>query len=65
MTRRASWTPTRPRRRIRPERGGVRLGVVLLDSNNPGTQARQLLDEGFERVYRLPREHEPPIPNTA
>jgi serine-type D-Ala-D-Ala carboxypeptidase (penicillin-binding protein 5/6) len=47
------------------ERDGVRLGVVLLDSRNPGTQARQLLDEGFEGVYGLPREDEPSIPNTV
>jgi serine-type D-Ala-D-Ala carboxypeptidase (penicillin-binding protein 5/6) len=47
------------------ERDGVRLGVVLLDSKNPGTQARQLLDEGFESVYGLPRGHEPSIPDTA
>jgi D-alanyl-D-alanine carboxypeptidase len=46
------------------ERDGVRLGVVLLDSNNPGTQARQLLDKGFESVYNLPREAEPPMPHT-
>jgi D-alanyl-D-alanine carboxypeptidase len=46
------------------ERDGVRLGVVLLDSKNPATQARQLLDEGFQSVYGLPREAEPPIPNT-
>ena len=29
------------------ERGGVRLGVVLLDSPEPGRQARHLLDRGF------------------
>jgi serine-type D-Ala-D-Ala carboxypeptidase (penicillin-binding protein 5/6) len=46
------------------ERDGVRLGVVLLDSPNPGTEARQLLDRGFEGVYGLPREAEPPIPAT-
>jgi serine-type D-Ala-D-Ala carboxypeptidase (penicillin-binding protein 5/6) len=28
-------------------RGPVRLGVVLLDSPDPGTQARKLLDRGF------------------
>jgi serine-type D-Ala-D-Ala carboxypeptidase (penicillin-binding protein 5/6) len=39
------------------ERNGVRLGVVLLNSTAPGTQAQQLLDAGFERVY-----HQPPIP---
>jgi D-alanyl-D-alanine carboxypeptidase (penicillin-binding protein 5/6) len=47
------------------ERGGVRLGVVLLNSPNPGTQARQLLDRGFHDVYRLPRVPEPPIPAGA
>jgi D-alanyl-D-alanine carboxypeptidase (penicillin-binding protein 5/6) len=46
------------------ERDGVRLGVVLLDSRNPGTQARQLLDEGFEAVYDVPRPPEPPIPDS-
>jgi len=46
------------------ERDGVRLGVVLLDSGNPGTQARQLLDSGFQDVYGLPRVSEPPIPDT-
>jgi serine-type D-Ala-D-Ala carboxypeptidase (penicillin-binding protein 5/6) len=33
------------------ERHGVRLGVVVLNSQDPGTQARQLLDRGFEDVY--------------
>jgi D-alanyl-D-alanine carboxypeptidase len=47
------------------ERGGIRLGVVLLDSNAPGTQARKLLDRGFQDVYRLPRVPEPPIPSGA
>jgi D-alanyl-D-alanine carboxypeptidase (penicillin-binding protein 5/6) len=46
------------------ERNGVRLGVVLLNSGNPGTQARQLLDAGFQDVYGLPRVSEPPIPDT-
>jgi D-alanyl-D-alanine carboxypeptidase len=44
------------------ERDGVRLGVVLLDSPNPGTEAQQLLDEGFEHVYHVPPLREPPIP---
>jgi D-alanyl-D-alanine carboxypeptidase len=44
------------------KRHGVRLGVVLLNSPDPGTQARQLLDNGFERVYRQAPEPEPPIP---
>jgi serine-type D-Ala-D-Ala carboxypeptidase (penicillin-binding protein 5/6) len=47
------------------ERGGVRLGVVLLDSPDPGTQARKLLDRGFHDVYRLPKVPEPPMPADA
>jgi D-alanyl-D-alanine carboxypeptidase len=47
------------------ERGGVKLGVVVLNSNAPGTQARQLLDRGFQDVYRLPRVTEPPMPPGA
>lgn len=31
------------------KRGGKRLGVVLLDSPDPGRQAQQLLDRGFKR----------------
>ena len=34
-------------------RDGVELGVVLLNSPAPGTQAAKLLDEGFNEVYRL------------
>jgi D-alanyl-D-alanine carboxypeptidase (penicillin-binding protein 5/6) len=34
------------------ERGGVRLGVVLLHSPDTGTQARKLLDRGFAAVAR-------------
>jgi D-alanyl-D-alanine carboxypeptidase len=44
------------------ERGGVRLGVVVLHSPNPATQARQLLDRGFERVYHQAPVPERPIP---
>jgi D-alanyl-D-alanine carboxypeptidase (penicillin-binding protein 5/6) len=47
------------------ERGGVRLGVVVLDSADPGTQSRQLLDRGFHNVYHLPRVSEPPMPSGA
>jgi D-alanyl-D-alanine carboxypeptidase len=47
------------------ERGGVRLGVVVLNSSAPGTQARQLLDRGFEDVYHLARVSEPPMPPGA
>jgi D-alanyl-D-alanine carboxypeptidase len=39
------------------ERHGVRLGVVLLHSPDPGTQASYLLDRGFEGVY-----HQAPVP---
>lgn len=47
------------------ERDGVRLGVVVLDSNAPGTQAKQLLDRGFDDVYHLKPVAEPPIPPGA
>ena len=47
------------------ERDGVRLGVVLLNSTAPGTQARQLLDDAFTRVYHVPAVPEPPIPSGA
>ncbi len=39
------------------ERHGVRLGVVLLHSPAPGTQARELLDDAFKNVY-----HQRPVP---
>jgi serine-type D-Ala-D-Ala carboxypeptidase (penicillin-binding protein 5/6) len=44
------------------ERDGVRLGVVLLHSPDPATQAGYLLDRGFEGVYHQPPVPEPPIP---
>ena len=47
------------------ERHGVRLGVVLLNSPAPATQARVLLDDAFARVYHQRRVPEPPIPSTA
>ena len=47
------------------ERHGVRLGVVLLNSQAPGTQARQLLNRGFQDVYHLPPVSEPPLPPGA
>jgi D-alanyl-D-alanine carboxypeptidase (penicillin-binding protein 5/6) len=47
------------------QRHGVRLGVVLLRSTEPGTQARKLLDRGFEGVYHLPAVPEPAIPPGA
>jgi D-alanyl-D-alanine carboxypeptidase len=46
-------------------RDGVDLGVVVLNSPAPGTQARDLLDLGFEDVYHLPRVPEPPLPPDA
>ena len=47
------------------ERHGVRLGVVLLDSPDPATQARHLLDTGFVDVYHQAPVSEPPIPPGA
>jgi D-alanyl-D-alanine carboxypeptidase (penicillin-binding protein 5/6) len=47
---------------ITAERDGVRLGLVLLNSLTPATQARKLLDRGFEGVYRQPAVKEPQIP---
>jgi D-alanyl-D-alanine carboxypeptidase len=44
------------------ERHGVRLGVVLLNSPDPATQARHLLDSGFQLVYHQAPEREPPLP---
>lgn len=41
---------------------GVRLGVVLLDSQAPGTQAAALLDAAFQNVYHLRPVPHPPIP---
>ena len=46
-------------------RHGVRLGVILLRSTEPGTQARKLLDRGFQGVYHLPAVPEPAIPPGA
>jgi D-alanyl-D-alanine carboxypeptidase len=47
------------------ERHGVRLGAIVLDSPAPATQARQLLDLGFERVYGQRPVPEPPFPPQA
>ena len=47
------------------ERHGVRLGVVLLHSPDPATQARQLLDRAFKDVYHQAPVPEPPIPAEA
>jgi serine-type D-Ala-D-Ala carboxypeptidase (penicillin-binding protein 5/6) len=44
------------------ERHGVRLGVVLLHSPDPGTQASELLNRGFEGVYHQAPVPSPPIP---
>ena len=42
------------------ERHGVRLGAIVLDSTEPGIQASDLLDRGFEDVY-----HQRPVPAPA
>jgi serine-type D-Ala-D-Ala carboxypeptidase (penicillin-binding protein 5/6) len=47
------------------KRHGVRLGVVVLNSPDPGTQARQLLDRAFQGVYRQAPVKEPPLPAGA
>jgi len=47
------------------ERHGVRLGVVVLNSQEPGIQARQLLDRGFHDVYHQPVVPELPFPPGA
>jgi serine-type D-Ala-D-Ala carboxypeptidase (penicillin-binding protein 5/6) len=47
------------------ERDGVKLGVVLLNSNAPGTQASQLLNRGFDDVYHLRPVPQPPMPADA
>jgi len=47
------------------ERHGVRLGAIVLNSQAPGTQARQLLDLGFEDVYHQPIVPEAPFPPGA
>jgi serine-type D-Ala-D-Ala carboxypeptidase (penicillin-binding protein 5/6) len=47
------------------ERHGVRLGAIVLDSDAPGTQARELLDLGFEDVYHQPVVPEEPFPPGA
>jgi serine-type D-Ala-D-Ala carboxypeptidase (penicillin-binding protein 5/6) len=46
-------------------RHGVELGAILLDSRDPGTQARQLLNRGFEGVYGQRPAHELPLPPGA
>jgi D-alanyl-D-alanine carboxypeptidase (penicillin-binding protein 5/6) len=44
------------------QRHGVRLGVVLLHSPHPATQARQLLDRAFVGIYHQSPVAEEPIP---
>jgi serine-type D-Ala-D-Ala carboxypeptidase (penicillin-binding protein 5/6) len=44
------------------ERHGVRLGAIVLNSEDPGTQDRQLLDLGFEDIYHQPVVPEQPFP---
>jgi len=46
-------------------RRGVRLGVVLLHSPAPGTQAEALLNDAFRSVYHLPPVAAPPLPPGA
>src|SRR5256885_10609191 len=45
------------------ERHGVKLGAVLLDSPEPGIQARVLLDRAFELVYGQAPGSERPFPD--
>ena len=47
------------------ERHGVRLGAIVLNSDAPGTQARELLDAGFQDVYHQPPVAEAPWPPGA
>jgi D-alanyl-D-alanine carboxypeptidase len=47
------------------ERRGVRLGVVLLHSPAPASEARHLLDTAFARIYHQRAVAEPPIPSSA
>ncbi len=46
-------------------RDGVSLGVVLLHSPDPATQASYLLNRGFAGVYHQPPVPQPPIPGGA
>jgi serine-type D-Ala-D-Ala carboxypeptidase (penicillin-binding protein 5/6) len=47
------------------ERHGVRVGVVLLHSPDPATQARELLDRAFKDVYHQALVPETPLPAGA
>jgi serine-type D-Ala-D-Ala carboxypeptidase (penicillin-binding protein 5/6) len=47
------------------KRDGVELGAIVLDSPDPGTQTRQLLNRGFEGVYHQAPVREAPMPPGA
>ena len=47
------------------ERHGVRLGAIVLNSTEPGTQTRKLLDHGFVDVYHQAPVAEPEMPPGA
>jgi serine-type D-Ala-D-Ala carboxypeptidase (penicillin-binding protein 5/6) len=47
------------------KRDGVQLGAIVLNSRDPGTQARQLLNRGFEDVYHQAPVAEQPMPAGA
>jgi D-alanyl-D-alanine carboxypeptidase len=47
------------------ERGGVRLGAIVLNSVEPGNQTRKLLDHGFIDVYHQAPVPEQPLPPGA
>jgi D-alanyl-D-alanine carboxypeptidase len=47
------------------DRDGVQLGAIVLNSLDPGTQARQLLNRGFEDVYHQAPRQELPMPPGA
>lgn len=44
------------------ERDGVRLGAIVLNSEDPGTQDRELLDAGFHDVYHQSLPAQAPYP---
>jgi D-alanyl-D-alanine carboxypeptidase len=46
-------------------RHGIDLAAIVLNSPDPGTQARDLLDRGFVDVYHLPPVPEAPLPPGA
>jgi serine-type D-Ala-D-Ala carboxypeptidase (penicillin-binding protein 5/6) len=47
------------------KRDGVELGAIVLNSPDPGNQARQLLNRGFEGVYHQAPVAETPMPADA